>query len=328
MVMKITIDTRLVKDKTVREVERIDYEVSVRKNTGFCTPDVAAAAIFVWRQIRSYRYTQAGENLTIETLTNIARNVRNEFIHLHRVNYMTFFTIQAFYDWIDEKNLGTYNVRKYWSKCERAFSDYQRMHSAQLDRHTWMTVQDHMVLANSVIDEKREELFPVIRDYMIQKRRSMVEAGQKDDIELLHRIQVCLLFLAASRSTHKAFFLDIAKKHGVDFSSEFRYADLEKMRLNFIWMCEQMGVRFTKDKDADYALVGIDIDKSVRVEGAWDAVVSIITDPDIMDDAAKKAIEMNPETRKDYQACMEIAEKKAVEKMLDNVDGNFKIIRK
>lgn len=89
-----------------------------------------------------------------------------------------------------------------------------------------------------------------------------------------------------------------------------------------------MGVRFTKDKDADYALVGIDIDKSVRVEGAWDAVVSIITDPDIMDDAAKKAIEMNPETRKDYQACMEMAENEAIGKMLDNADGNFKIIRK
>jgi hypothetical protein len=163
---------------------------------------------------------------------------------------------------------------------------------------------------------------------MIQKRSQMVAAGQKDDIELLHRIQVCLMFIAASRSTYKAFFLDIAKEHGVDFSSEFRYADLDKMRLNFVWMCEQMGVRFTKDKDSDYVLVGIDIDKSVRVEGAWNAVVAIITDTDIMDETAQKAIELNPETEKDYKAYMEIAEKQAIEKMLDSADGNFKIIRK
>jgi hypothetical protein len=93
-------------------------------------------------------------------------------------------------------------------------------------------------------------------------------------------------------------------------------------------MCEQMGVRFTKDKDSDYVLVGIDIDKSVRVEGAWNAVVAIITDTDIMDETAQKAIELNPETEKDYKAYMEIAEKQAIEKMLDSADGNFKIIRK
>ena len=326
--MKITIDTRLVKDKTVREVERIDYEVYERKNFGYCEHDVAAAAVLVWRKIKNYRYTQAGENMTIGTLETIAGNVRDEFIHIHRINYMTYFAIQAFYDWVEEKGLATYNVRKYWKKCERVFSDYQNKHSEHLDKPTWMTVQDHMSLANSMIDGKRDEMFPVIRDYMIQKRSQMVAAGQKDDIELLHRIQVCLMFIAASRSTYKAFFLDIAKKHGVDFSSEFRYADLDKMRLNFVWMCEQMGVRFTKDKDSDYVLVGIDIEKSVRVEGAWNAVVAIITDTDIMDETAKKAIEMNPETEKDYKAYMEIAEKQAIEKMLDSADGNFKIIRK
>ena len=117
----------------------------------------------------------------------------------------------------------------------------------------------------------------------------------------------------------------VTQKYGIDLSIDFRYADVSSMSRNFVWMMEQLGVRFVKDKDGDFALLGIEFDKSVRVEANWNSIVSIVTDDNLMDEMALEAINMNPKAKADYEAIVAKEEQAELDDALGDLGSKFKI---
>lgn len=315
---------------TVREVERTDYEVMKAGGSAKAGIDqqTAIAAMAMWQQMRNLRFTDKGTQMTVREFLNLRQNTNEEFIHIHRVNYMMYLSIQAIYDWLEKKKMLTPNVNRYWKSLERAFTDYQRQHRSHIDQSAWMTTQDHMGLAYGRIEPFIEPLELAIRDYVIQKRQQMLEAGQKDDIPLLVKVQVGLMFCAAMRNTYKEFFMNIIEQYGVDLGSDFRYANCDKVSLNYMWMMRQLGVKFDKDADGDYTLVGIHAKKSVKVGAAWNKIANIVTNPEIMDETALEAINMNPETKADYERIVAEAESREMNAALGGLESKFKVSRK
>ena len=110
-----------------------------------------------------------------------------------------------------------------------------------------------------------------------------------------------MLFCHATRNTRINFFSNIAKQKGVDFAPLFRYADTDAVCRNFVGMAHALGVQFVKDSDGDDVPAGVDIAQSVRVEGAWNRIVDIIINEKLMDETALQAINMNHETKADYE---------------------------
>ena len=306
-----TIDTRLVAYKTVREVERIDF--AIQKAGGCAKAGIdqkeGIAAMYVWKQIRAYRYTDKGTQMTTEKLLEIAQDTRVHFIQQHIINYTAFNVLVEFYDWLRAKKILTKCAEGFWRKVQRTFEDYQRGQKSFTEHQTWMLFLDHMWLSYETIRPQVKLLETTIRDYLIQHRKDIIEAGQRDDIEILQKAATCFILLTAMQKSYHDYFRDIIQTHGVDFSCEFRYADLSKMIRNAIWMCEQLGVRFGTDKDGDTILLGVNINDSVRVTSTWSKIVDTLGDADLLDKTAEDAINLNPETKKEYEE--KLAEAKA-----------------
>ena len=322
-----TIELGLIADMPLCEVERIYHVVMNANGSGKAKVDqkIAIAALYEWPILSKYSYTPNGKLLTVNGFHTLQRRVGNEFIHIHRLNYMAYNILLVIHDWLEDKGHISFNTKRWWKMIERTWNEYQVLHKRELDQPTWVTVQDHMTLACSVVDPFVPTLDVAVRDFLIQHRTEMVASGQKDDITLLTRIQVGLMFCAALRNSCNDFFNRIIRDYGVDFRFDFVYADITGITKNFIGMCEQMGVKFTKDKDGDYVLLGINFDKSLRVQQAWDSIVDVVTDEELMDETALKAINMNPEVKADYEREIAKADAVELEEALGDLSSKFKV---
>ena len=90
-------------------------------------------------------------------------------------------------------------------------------------------------------------------------------------------------------------------------------------------MMEQLGVRFEKDKDNDYVIKGVDFNNSLRVNSAWDTIVNVVTDENIMDATALAAINMNPKVKADYEAIIAKEEEKELSQAIGDLSTKFKV---
>lgn len=339
-IIRGVIDTHIVSNKTIREIERMDY--AILKAGGSINAGIdqkeGIAAMCVWKQIRGFRYTEKGTQLTIAQLNEIADDTRIRFLQQHIINYATYNILLDFYDWLCQKRLLTKPAEGFWRKINRTMDDYQKAHASGLDRKTWVLFLDHMRLSFDMIQEEVGKLETTIRDYLIQHRSEVVESGQKDDIAILQKAAVCFIFLTATQHSYRDFFRDIINTHGVDFSSEFRYADLSKMTRNAVWMCEKLGIKFCIDNDGDTVLIGVNINNSIRVNSQWNTIVDILGNTELLDETALHAINLNPETKKEYeeevakknaeeQAKMDAEEQKNYEAGLEELSRKFNVKR-
>ena len=320
------IDISLVMDKPVNEIMVIADRCSkLGDEKAGVEQQVAIAAMYVAKELRHYRFTTAGSQLTLKNFYALRKNVGDEFIHIHRINYMTWWAIQEVHEWMVEKKMLTTNANKYWRLVEKSFYTYQDLHFKLMELSSWRTVQDHVRLAANLINPLKEPLEISIRDYLIQKRGPMVAAGQKDDITLLSKVGVCLLFCAALRNTRQNFFARVEERYGIDFTPDFKYADISAMGRNFMWMTEQLGVKLVKDKDGDFVLLGVSLEKSVRVEANWNSIVDIVTDDVLMDEVALKAINLNPKVKADYEAVVAKEQQAELDDALGDLSTKFKV---
>lgn len=296
------VDISVVADKTIREIERMDYSI---QRAGGCQPagisqKEGIAAMYLWKKVRGFRYTDKGTRLTVRELIGIADDARSRFLQQHIINYAAFYVTQYFYDWLCDKRKITKSSEGFWRKAFRVMNDYMDAHMSYLDKQTWMFFQDHMRLSFDAIKPEIDAMEVSIRDYLIQHRNDILSSGQADDITLLQKAAVCIIFLSAMNHSYRDYFTDIINAHGVDFSSEFRYAELSKMSRNVVWMCESIGIRFSKDKDGDMVFTGVNINDSVRVNSQWSMIVNKLGDADFLDATAMHAISLNPEEKKKY----------------------------
>jgi len=327
MKVRYEIDLTLVHDLPIADVERIYYTVTGKggsKNAGI-DQKLSIAVLYIWKEIGRYRFGGDGKKMTVKKFFNLRKSVGDEFIHMHRMNYLTYRTLQDVYDWLDDKNRLTYNVKGYWKKIERTFDKYMKLHMAQTDKVSWDTVQDHVRLASDQVMPFIPQLEVAVRDYLIQHRKEMLAEGQKDDIAMLAKLHTGLMFCAALRNTRLNFFRDIVKRYGVDFTPDFTYADITSIGRNFVSMFEQLGVKFSKDKDDDYVLKGVNVENSLRVESAWNRIVAVVTNDELMDEMAIKAINLNPVVKADYEAKVAQAEEKQLEIALGDLGEKYKV---
>ena len=326
MKIKYDIKLSLVLDKTISEIWDIDAIVSKKGHyaAGVDT-DTSIAAMYAARDLRRYRFTPAGRSISLRQFYGIRKTVDEDYIHIHRLNYMVYTVVQDMHDWIEDEHLKTFNTERYWRMIERTFTDYQHKHRALMEKAAWNTVQDHVRLATNEVYPLVEPFENAIRDYLIQKRVKMVAAGQKDDITLLKKVYVCLMFIAALRNTRRNFFDDFGQKYGIDFTSDFAYSDISSISRNYVCMMQQLGVRFTLDKDGDSVLLGADPSENSRVNNAWSDIVDVVTNGKLMDKVALDAINMNPESKAEYESLIAKADEKELNERIGDLSSKFKV---
>lgn len=323
------INTLLVKDMTVGEVSVLASKIRAAggsRNAGVDI-DLGLAAMYVSNDLARYRFDSRGAKLRVEDFYMLRKMACEDFIQIHRLNYVTYNVVQEIADELSDKGLMKFAAKKYWRLAESTYNEYLTAHKSKIDRASWSTVQDHGRLVYNTIEPHIESLSNAVRDYLIQKRQQITACGQKDDISMLTEIYVALMFCAALRNTRTNFIANIYRQRGIDFSCDASYADIDGVCRNFVWMMQNFGFKFVKDKEGDSVPAGVDISQSVRVESEWNKIVDIVTDEELMDKTALDAISMNPEVKASYDARMEKIERKELEDALLALDGKFNVKR-
>ena len=315
------IDTSLLKDMSVCQVANMANRILAAGGADKAGIDkeLGIAALYMWNNLKKYRFSQQGFGYSLEYFFRIKRIADDDFIQIHRLNHMTFFYAQEVADYLDDKKLLTSTAKRYWKKFGDVFEKYQAGHRKRIDHASWTTVQDYTRMVYNVVHPYIEPLEACVRDYLIQRRNQILDSGQKDDITLLTKIYVALMFFAGTRNTRHNFFVHQLEYHGFDLSADFKWADVDSMCNHFVGMMEAHGVKFTVDKDGDKVPVGVDMSQSVRVNSAWNDIVSILTDEELMDRKAIEAIEQNPKVKEDYERILAEQEQATMQDALEEL---------
>ena len=314
-----TINTMLAKDMTIGQV--FEMANKIKRAGGAANTDIdrdlALAVQYLYSELSKYRFNDSGYRCNVRDFYRMRKIVDEDFLQNHRLNYATYYVITYIVEWMEDKKMVNFTTKKYWKRVQDCFRRYQLEHKKLVDHSAWMTTLDHMRLVYDSISSNIEPFEFSIRDYLIQKRKQILDAGQKDDITLLTKTYVALMFCAALRNTRKNFFDAIWQQKGIDLSVDFAYSDIDGVCRNFVWMMQTCGIKFVKDSDGDDVPAGVDIAQSVRVESEWNNIVRILTDAELMDETALKAINMNPETKRDYEAIVAQAEQREMDNAIN-----------
>lgn len=322
-----TINTMLAKDMTIGEIFEMANKIKAKggvQNAGI-DRDLGFAVLYLRNELLSYRFNEKGYKHNVSDFYQMRKMVDEDFLQNHRLNYVTYYVVQDIADWLDDKKKLRFTVKKFWSKAEDVFKLYQHKHRRMVDQSTWSTIQDHMALVWGVVYPRIEPLEFAIRDYLIQKRGIIQECGQKDDITLLSKVYSALMFCAALRNTRRNFFNNIYNDKGFDLSPFFEYSDIDSVCLNFVRMMQTMGIKFKQDSDGDDVPIGVDVNQSVRVESEWNNIVYILTDKELMDERALAAINMNPNTKAEYEAIIAAADRREMKDAIERLKQKQKV---
>ena len=327
--LKVEYDLSLTDDMTVREVERVYYEF---KKRGFKEDDpdltLKVSALKMWKTIEKLRFTDEGTRMKIRDLREKAVVARSEFIIIHRVNFSAYSCMTDFYDWCEEKRRLSTNAKRYWKKTEETFRLYQSAHKAIQEYTTWCVLQDHLRLVDDAVKAASVRLEPSITNVFISQRGGKPVKGQLDDIELLAKASVVLLWMRVIRHSYAKFFKEQMLIDGVDFSYDFKYADLSGMSRNFCWMLQQMGVKLVDDKNGDKVLAVFSVDNSSVIETEWNKVMAVVNDDDLVDEKAREAIGMNEKVREKYAQTLKAIDDERMEKEFERLGSVYKVVKK
>ena len=293
------------------------------KEKGLTKEDLAALLTLVITSMPDFRLIALSKTkdctLTIEECREWHEKTQVQFIIIHRVNFIIHQAMITVYDLLEKENRLKFMVKKRSLQAEEEWEKYEGPRRKICEKTAWCTLQDSLRIAYDILTPYLTRLYEATRDYMIR-------LGWRD-IEVKAWVLVALLLCKVARHSFRAFFKEFEDATGLDFSKCFAYADMSMMERRFAEMSDALGMKTVKDKYGSYDMVGFDIDKAIRVKWAWDAFITALCDNDLMDEAAIRAIGLNPAVEADYKKAMEEAETKQMEENTERLSEKFKVTK-
>lgn len=267
-------------------------------------------------QFKMFKFVE-DKRLTFSELHGYYEKARINFIIIHRVNYLLHSQMLVVYDLLERDNRLRFEVKRLYKKAEKAWKDYEvprRLHS---DKSAWFTLQDHFVYLESLLIPYLEKVYESVRNYMIR-------LGWRD-VEIKARIQIVFFLAKTSIHTFNSFFQDFISASGVDFSACYSSSDMTGIVHIFADMVNALGFETEQDRFNLFDLLGFNSARSQRIDWAWRDFINTLQDEDILDAAAKKAIDLNPQVRSDYERILADEEEKQISKSLSNLGKKYHI---
>ena len=267
------------------------------------------------------------DKITYSELKESYEKVRAHFVDTNRVNYILYATMLDVSDLLERENRLKFAVRKCWMKAESCWNECFAIHRQGIEKTAWFTMQDHMNLYCVSMQPYLEKVYESVRDYMI--RQSL------RDVELKARCAVVLQMGKVAGMTFRQLFDEYKNRTGADFSKLFARDDLQAMVVWFTKMCNALGIMTHTDEYGFHMLDEIDINSSQRVKWAWDDFMRMLRDVDVANESARRAIELNPKVKEDYENVLaEEAREREEQKQKEMEEGflalaeKFKVIKK
>ena len=242
-----------------------------------------------------------------------------QFIILHRVYSIVHLCMIELYDVLERDHRIKFKVKFHYQNAEKEWDKYEKPRRNGMEKTAWFTLQDHLRVMCDMLHPRIEKVYEATRDYMIR-------LGWRD-VEVKARIEVAYLMCKVAHNTFKAFFKDFREACGVDFTKCFEDQKINGVEKQFVLLAEALGVKPVKSEHMGYDVDTFNPNNNQRVMWAWDDFLRDLRDEDLMDDSAKKAIELNPKVREEYHRVLEEAEQEAVSAEMEKLEDKFKVTK-
>lgn len=241
----------------------------------------------------------------IESYYEVART---QFIVIHRVNNYAYDTCIRVFNEMERRKLIRFKVKQLYKKLDKIWHDYMFTIRKNTEEHVYYLLQDNFVLTTDVVQPYVGGVINAVRDYLISKgvRDTMFVAEAETSVQML---KICT-------HSYKTFFEDVKKECGIDFSKDFMYANMEEFNATFIQMCSCLNL-----------VTGYDVFQSSMVQCAWNKMLKVIRDDDLMDKQAEKAIHLNPVIEKRYNEELAAIENQKMADKVSELADKFKVTK-
>lgn len=253
-------------------------------------------------------YGQASDGFSLAQTNSIV---------IHRVNSILHDAMVCVFSILERDKRLRFSVKKAANETERIWKDRFVRRRMYIERSAWFTLLDHLRIASDTLSPYLENVYEAIRNDMIRH-------GMRD-VEVLARCAVVILLGRVAGHTYKAFFRDFAEETGVDYSKCFADDDMQPMVGSFTVMMNALGIKTSRDSEGYYDMMHIP--DGQRFKWAWDDFMKAIRDDDLMDDAARKAIELNPSVQEEYRHIIEEEERKQIEQQSELLKEKYKVAK-
>ena len=319
------------KSHTKEEIDEIGRGLSVRimKNpymlAQFCHDNKLSLAdsltILSWvaTQIPFLNDIDVKRDVSYQDAVTYFEQARVNTIIIHRVNFILHECMVQVYDALERDKRLKFGVKKAVGEAERPWNTYMNDRRQMIEKTAWYTMQDHLRLAYDAVSPYLEKVYESIRDYMIS-------LGYRD-VEIKARCAVVFLMAKVCGHTFRHFFEEYENECGIDYLRCFDDDDLRPMVSLFDNLCSVLGIGTEKDKHGFYQLKGFNPEKNQRFLWAWDDLIKALRDDDLMDDAAKKAIDLNPAVQKEYMQILDEENRKQVDAGIEQLSGKYKVTK-
>lgn len=303
---------------TIKNEERLAKYV---KDNGLTKEDLVVLLTIVGTSLPEFRNitVKPDSAITFGELLDFYDRSQAQFIIIHRCNYILHELMITVYDILEKEKRLRFTVKKNCQDAEKQYHAYVEPRRKRCERTAWCTLQDHLRITHDFLSPMLEKVYESIRDYMIR-------LGWRD-VEVRARIEVALLLAKVARHSFNAFFKEFEDACGCDFSKCYTSSDLRGMVMHFAKMSDSLGFKTVPDKYGLPDLKGFDVDANVRVKWAWNDFINALQDEDLMDESARRAIELNPKVEADYKKVIEEAEAEQMEANAEKLSEKFKVTK-
>lgn len=241
-------------------------------------------------------------------------------IVLHRVNYVLHDSMFKVYDILERDGRMRFAVKRMMGEAERRWDAYEGGRRHEMEKCAWYTLQDHLRIVTDSVAPYLEKVYGTVRDFMIAR-------GMRD-VEVRGRCAVALLLGKVAAHTYRAFFRDFEKECGIDFTGCFRRDDMQDMTKAFALLCDALGIDTRQDENGCWECVEVNPEDSQRFRWAWGDFIKALRDDDLMDEGARKAIDLNPQAREEYRQIIEEDEEQRLQDSIGHLGDKFTVKHK
>lgn len=196
-------------------------------------------------------------------------------------------------DMIDDNGMRRFILKKHLKEYEGRFEQYEHFMNTHMERSSWLLLQDYVRVCCTKIESRLLMLKIACQDYLNKLK--------KPKAELLGQCESALLMWDIAVSTFDAYFGMYKEKCGIDFSNDFKYADMRRCYHTWLKITDELarGVK------------GVDFGDDKRCSDCWVALKNTLNNVKFFDEGALQALVLNENLLEKYKNEIDSLKKEA-----------------
>lgn len=205
-----------------------------------------------------------------------------QFPMIHILNIIANTEVIKVIDIIDERGMRRQMLKKMLNQYEERYDKYMNYINKNLQRDVWPLLVDYARASCDNIEGVTNSMRQACYNYL--KKKGVAEA------KLLAQCEVGMLMWQIATDTFKVYFERYFEECGIDYSKDFKYADLSE--------CKDRWIRIVNELSK--GVKGVDFNDDRRCRDAWNDLKDAINTTDFFDKAAAEALRLNPALKAKY----------------------------